>query len=165
LGPFTPENAGPFVAVDQANNVYVTGSETDTNSFNDIVTTKYGNNGKQMWAQTYRSSGVGNAVANALAVDSYGNVYVAGYDTTSGGGTEMVLIKYAPILSGKVQTNGCFLLQSTGEPGETWDIQASTNLQSWQDLGLSSADTNGNLNFLDTNASTVPARYYIATPQ
>jgi hypothetical protein len=161
----TADNSATAIVVDRAQNIYVTGFSSETNSYTNIVTLKYDNNGNQLWLQSYSSPGGGNAAPNAIAVDGNGNVYVAGYETTSAGGTEMVLIKYAPILSGSVQTNGWFLLQSTGEPGETWDMQASPNLQSWQDLGLSSADTNGNLNFLDTNAPQYNARFYQATPQ
>ena len=61
--------------------------------------------------------------------------------------------------------NGGFLLQAQGEPGEPFDIQASTNFTNWLDLGLITADTNGNLQFLDTNASLFNQRFYIAKPQ
>jgi hypothetical protein len=115
--------------------------------------------------QSYSSPGGGDAAANAIAVDALGNVYVTGYDTTAAGGTEMVTIKYSPTPSGSLQTNGNFLLQIQGEPGETFDIQATTNLQTWLDLGATNADTNGNLQFLDTNAPNYPFRFYITKPQ
>jgi len=67
-------------------------------------------------------------------VDANGNVYVAGYETVAGGGTEMVLIKYAPGPFVKKQANGSLLLQAAGSPGQTFDFRASTNLQTWQDL-------------------------------
>ena len=52
-----------------------------------------------------------------------------------------------------------------GSAGETFDFQASTNLQTWQDLGTANADTNGNVQFLDTNAPFYSYRFYLATPQ
>ena len=69
----------------------VTGYSPGTNSSNNIVTIKYDNNGNQVWLQRYTSPGNGNAAGNTIAVDNNGNVYVAGYDTTTAGGTEMVL--------------------------------------------------------------------------
>ena len=89
-------SVGTALAVDAANNCYVTGYSPGTNGYNDIVTIKYGSNGNQIWLQRYNGPGNGNAAGNAIAVDNNGNVYVAGYDTTTAGGTEMVLIKYSP---------------------------------------------------------------------
>jgi hypothetical protein len=161
----TAINAAMAAIVDKANNVYITGYSYDTNSVSEIVTIKYDNNGNQIWLQSYGSPGGGDAAANAIAVDGHGNVYVAGYDTTAAGGTEMVLIKYAPVPTVTKQANGAFLLQEQGEPGEPFDIQATTNFTTWLDLGLTTADTNGNLQFLDTNAPLFNRRFYITKPQ
>jgi hypothetical protein len=90
---------------------------------------------------------------------------VAGYETTASGGTEMVTIKYAPAASIQKQSNGSFLLQEQGEPGEAFDFQASTNLQTWLDLGSTNADTNGLVQFLDTNATNFAQRFYLSVPQ
>jgi len=149
---------------DNANNVYVTGYSPDANGTNDIVTIAYDTNGKQLWLQRY--AGVSNygAVGNAIAVDTNGNVYVAGYENVPGGGTEMVLIKYSPVTL-QHQSNGNFLLQAQGTPGEPFDIQATTNLQSWLDLGAHDANTNGLLQYLDTNAALYPWRFYLAIPR
>jgi hypothetical protein len=163
--PATTTNVGTAIALDQGNNVYVTGFSPGTNSGNDIATIKYDNNGNQVWVQRYNGSGNGDDEANAIAVDALGNVYVTGYETTTAGGTEMVLIKYAPSPSGSKQTSGAFLLQTQGEPGEAFDIQATTNFTNWLDLGTIAADTNGNLQFLDTNAPSFNRRFYITKPQ
>jgi hypothetical protein len=158
-------NAATAITVDQANNVYVTGYSPGTNSGNDIVTIKYDNNGTQIWVQRYNGPGNGDDEGNAIAVDASGNVFVTGYETTVVGGTEMVTIKYAPSPTGSKQTNGAFLLQTQGEPGEAFDIQATTNFTNWLDLGLTNADTNGHLQFLDTNAPLFNRRFYITKPQ
>ena len=47
------------------------------------------------WVQRYNGPGNGNDAGNAIAVDNHGDVYVTGYDTTAGGGTEIVTIKYS----------------------------------------------------------------------
>ena len=76
----------------------------------------------------------------------------------------MILIKYSPVTIQK-QSNGNVILHAYGSPGETFDLQASTNLQTWQDLGTIAADTNGNVLFDDTNAALFPNRFYYTVPQ
>ncbi|MGD1085409.1 MAG: SBBP repeat-containing protein, partial [Verrucomicrobiota bacterium] len=161
----TATNVATSIACDQANSVYVTGYSPGTNSSNDIVTIKYDKNGNQIWLQRYNGPGNGDDEGNAIAVDANGNVYVTGYETTAAGGTEFVTIKYAPTASIQKQTNGGFLLQEQGEPGEAFDFQASTNLQTWLDLGATNADTNGCVQFLDTNAPLFDYRFYLTLPQ
>ena len=152
------------IAIDSANNSYVTGYSTRTNSSNDIVSIKYDNNGNQIWLQRYSSPGNGNAAGNAIAVDNNRNVYVTGYDTTAAGGTEIVTIKYSPVTVQR-RADGTVILQAQGSPGESFDIQASADLLNWLDLGTSQADTNGLMQFNDTNAPNYPARFYLTSPQ
>jgi hypothetical protein len=63
------------------------------------------------------------------------------------------------------RSDGTVILQAQGEPGESFDVQASADLQSWLDLGDMTADTNGLAQFTDTNAPNYPARFYITSPQ
>jgi hypothetical protein len=74
------------VAVDSSGNVYVAGytdGDLDTNilmGYEDFFVTKYDSSGtKQYTKQLGVSGGVVDTVANGVAVDSSGNVYVAGY--------------------------------------------------------------------------------------
>ena len=101
------------IAVDSANNSYVTGYSPGTNSSNDIVTIKYDPNGNQIWLQRYNGPGSGNDAGNAIAVDNNGNVYVTGYETTAAGGTEIVTIKYSPVTLQR-RADGTVLLQAQG---------------------------------------------------
>jgi hypothetical protein len=156
--------AGMAIAVDSANNSYITGYLQGANSYNAIVTIKYDQNGNQIWLQQYASAGSTNAVGNAIAVDKNGNVYVAGCDTTSAGGTEMVLIKYSQVTL-QPQSNGSFLLQAQGAPGEDFMIEGSTDLESWLNLGTVVADSNGVAQFYDTNAPNFNSRFYQTVPQ
>ena len=70
-------------------------------------------------------------------------------------------IKYVPTTATiQREPSGAMLLQVPGAPGQTNVLKASTNLQSWADLGLVTADTNGIFQFEDTNAPLFPSRFY-----
>jgi len=97
-------------------------------------------------------------------VDNSGSICVAGYETETNGFTSMILIKYSPVTLQK-QSNGSVILHAYGAPGETFDLQASTNLQTWEDLGDVIADTNGLVQFDDTNAPLFNCRFYYTVPQ
>jgi len=148
------------IVVDRANGVYVTGYSPGASSGNDIVTIKYDQNGNQVWLQRYNGPGNGDDEGNAIAVDSNGNVYVTGYETTVAGGTEIVTIKYSPVTLQR-QSDGTIMLQAQGSPGQSFEVQASTDLQTWQDLGDVTADTNGVAQYDDTNAPNFDWRFYL----
>jgi hypothetical protein len=166
LYPNTPagSSTATAIAADQADSAYVTGYSTNAATGNDIVTIKYASNGNQVWLQRYDGPGHGNDAGNAIAVDNSDNAYVAGYETETNGFTSMILIKYSPVTLQK-QSNGNVILHAYGSPGETFDVQASTNLQSWIDLGDAIADTNGLVQFADTNAPSFNYRFYYTVPQ
>jgi CARDB/Kelch motif/Divergent InlB B-repeat domain/Beta-propeller repeat len=76
------------IVVDASGNFYVTGNGIySANS--DYVTVKYDANCNQQWASRYDGPGSPNDSANSIAVDSNGNIYVAGYS-----GTEYATVKY-----------------------------------------------------------------------
>jgi hypothetical protein len=152
------------IALDAGNNVYVAGYSAITDTNFDVATLKYDSDGNQVWLQRYDGPGHWNDAGNAIAVDNSGNVYVAGYETETNGFTSMILIKYSPVTIQK-QSDGSVVLHAYGSPGESFDLQASTNLQTWQDLGTIAADTNGVLLFDDTNAAMFPSRFYYAVPK
>lgn len=67
------------IAVDQNGNVYVTGKSGSggATSF-DYATIKYNSIGVQQWVQRYHFTGDYGDIANAIAIDNSGNVYVTG---------------------------------------------------------------------------------------
>jgi len=90
------------VAVDSSGNVYAAGKQRGTNSFTygtgvsiqssnsteeTLVLVKYNSNGTAQWARSINTGHLGTF--NAVAVDSSGNVYAAGYQSNSS-----VLVKY-----------------------------------------------------------------------
>jgi len=97
-GPGNDEDVALALAVDGSGNLYVTGySDGDfTATLNyDYATIKYAPNGDTLWVRRYNGPGNGFDVANDLAVDNSGNVYVTGpsYNGTS---QDYLTIKYAP---------------------------------------------------------------------
>jgi hypothetical protein len=73
-------------------------------------------------------------------------------------------IQYSPVTLQR-RADGTVLLEAQGWPGESFDIQASQDLINWLDLGSFQADTNGVMQFNDTNAPAFPARFYHTSPQ
>lgn len=69
---------GNDITLDNAGNVYVTGTVINAAGNNDVVTIKYNAAGTQQWVSKYHSSGTYDDYGNVVAVDASGNVYVAG---------------------------------------------------------------------------------------
>ncbi|KPK97816.1 MAG: hypothetical protein AMJ90_10250 [candidate division Zixibacteria bacterium SM23_73_2] len=80
------------IAVDDSNNVYVTGNSVGEGTERDYATIKYDPEGNELWVKRYNGLGDGYDEAYAIAVDGSGNVYVTGYSFS--GGTDYATIKY-----------------------------------------------------------------------
>jgi hypothetical protein len=59
-------------------------------------------------------------------------------------------------------THGNFQLTLSSTTNTGFEIQASTNLINWTNIGSGTTDTNGFLFFQDTNAPGFPKRFYRA---
>lgn len=66
------------MALDGFGNIYVTGTSEGSGSGRDYLTIKYSPKGKRLWARRYNGPGNKDDVANAMAVDVQGNVYITG---------------------------------------------------------------------------------------
>ncbi len=71
-------SAALALAVDFADNIYVTGESSVMNAPYEIATLKLDSNGNQLWVQRYITAAARGNAGNAIAVDNSGNVYVAG---------------------------------------------------------------------------------------
>lgn len=57
-------------------------------------------------------------------------------------------------------SGGQIRLNGTGTAGQTYNIQASQDLQTWTVVGTVTADASGSLTFTDANAANFPQRFY-----
>ena len=82
------------LAVDTEGNVYVTGRSDNENRDRDYTTLKYDTDGKLLWEARYTGEDNGNNMAEALAVDDEGNVYIAGQSQGKNGDWDYATVKY-----------------------------------------------------------------------
>jgi uncharacterized delta-60 repeat protein len=115
-GPGNSIDEARAMAVDASGNVYVTGYSTGSGTGYDYATIKYDTNGNQLWLKKYNGSGNDTDQGNAIALDSSGNIYVAGASYGAGTTFDYATIKY--------DTNGnqLWLARYNGPPGNNWDI-------------------------------------------
>jgi uncharacterized protein YfiM (DUF2279 family) len=93
-GPINGNDYASGLAVDDAGNVYVTGTTTGSGGAGDYATVKYDANGNQLWSMTYNGPGDFNDYALAIVVDKAGNAYVTGESTGLDGFYDFATIKY-----------------------------------------------------------------------
>jgi uncharacterized delta-60 repeat protein len=84
------------IAVTASGNVCVTGVSNGSGTGQDYATAQYDPNGAQNWVTRYDGPGNDSDYANAIAIDSSGNVYVTGLSPGSGTGKDYATIKYDP---------------------------------------------------------------------
>ena len=83
------------IATDNADNVYITG-QTDGSAFSgDVATLKYSADGTFQWMKKFVGSASVEDAGKELALDTSGNIYVAG-KTNTGSGLQYIAIKYNP---------------------------------------------------------------------
>jgi hypothetical protein len=58
------------------------------------------------------------------------------------------------------RSNGKMHIEFSGTSGNVWLVQASTNLQEWQTIGIAVDPGDGSFQYEDSAASTVPNRFY-----
>ncbi len=93
-GPANAADSAEAIAVDSSGNVYVTGESTGQGTRNDFATVKYSSTGQEQWVVRYDGPANGDDQANAIAIDTSGNVYVTGQSLDPNNGDDYVTIKY-----------------------------------------------------------------------
>ena len=82
------------IALDNLDNVYVTGSSAGSGTYFDYATVKYDAAGVEQWVARYDGPGNGTDIARALAIDNAGNIYVTGISGNPGYNTDYATVKY-----------------------------------------------------------------------
>ena len=106
--------AGHAIAIGVAGSVYVTGFNNGAGT-NDYVTLAYDSAGQQQWIARYDGPGQDSDIAEAIALDQSGNVYVTGFSVGSAGDYDYATIKYDS--AGQQQ----WVARYDG-PGNSWDL-------------------------------------------
>jgi len=104
-GPVNSADVPLSVAFDKLSNVYVTGYSEGNGTVSDYATLKYNLTGAEQWVIRYNGLGNGSDVANSIAVDTMGNVFITGSSFGSGTANDIVTIKYSQSLT-DVLTDG-----------------------------------------------------------
>ncbi|MEO8210093.1 MAG: SBBP repeat-containing protein [bacterium] len=122
------------VLVDNSGNVYVTGNSSVSGSGQDIVTIKYNAVGDQLWLKIYNGSDNGSDIANAMAIDAAGNVYVTG--SAGNFSLDYVTIKYNS--AGVVQFTSIY-----NGPGNSNDVPVSLALDQAGNIFITGKSSGG----------------------
>lgn len=93
-GPGNLDDVARPIAVDQSGNAYVTGYSEDPVNGLDYLTIKYDSAGQQQWVARYDGPAHDWDMAEAIAVDLSGNVYVTGESIGGAGYYGFATIKY-----------------------------------------------------------------------
>src|SRR6185503_12535163 len=57
-------------------------------------------------------------------------------------------------------SNGNVLLRQSGEPGAEYHVEITINFLTWREVGVSTANSNGYYEFLDTNGHDASLKFY-----
>ncbi len=94
-GSASTDDQAAALALDRDNNVFVTGYSGGVGFEVDFTTIKYSFSGVPLWTNSFDGASHGTDRASYIAVDPYGNVFVAGYTFVSFSGRQFATIKYA----------------------------------------------------------------------
>jgi streptogramin lyase len=106
------KSSGYAIATDESGNVFVTGQSWfyDTQQGKevfDVLTIKYSSDGSELWGTSYNGPANGNDHGRKIALDGWGNAYVAGHTESSDSDT--LVIKYSESLSPVADAGGPYL--------------------------------------------------------
>jgi hypothetical protein len=109
---------------------------------------------------TYPAKYAGDARAMAMAVQGSGDVYLTGYMPASDGAAELFLLKFSPAFKMEKLESGPLRLTYHIGPNEQLSLEATRDFSQWEHVTTARADTRGLVQFEDTNAIALPARFY-----
>jgi len=104
-GPSQGYDEARALVVDENDCIYLTGRSYGSGSSSDAATIKYDPAGNELWAARYSGPALAGDQGQALALDNWGNIYIAGVSNGGGSDYDYVTIKYNAD-NGKYDTNG-----------------------------------------------------------
>lgn len=93
-GPGNGDDQANGIMVDNAGNVFITGSSTGIGTGLDYATIKYNTLGDSLWVKRHNGTANTNDEALSLDLDISGNVFVTGACNYTGAGNDYTTIKY-----------------------------------------------------------------------
>ncbi len=93
-GPGNYVDCATDIAVDSADNVYVTGYSYGSGTSYDYATVKYDSSGVQKWIARYNGSADYFDFPTGMVLDASANIYVTGYSWNTGSLYDYVTVKY-----------------------------------------------------------------------
>jgi uncharacterized delta-60 repeat protein len=141
------------IAIDNANNAYICGFQTNTTN-KDYIAMKFDLAGGQQWQKTFNGAGNQEDVAEAIAVDNVGNVIVTGESDVNPSATEtnfnVLTIKYDA--AGTQKWNKSF-----SGPNQSDDFAADLQTNSYGEAFIGGKTNNGTV--LNVNYDFLLVRY------
>ena len=83
-----------YLAVDDANSVFVAGSATTNLNLENYSVIEYSSDGTLVWEEQYDGPGNSQDIARMMATDGQSNIYIAGVIVSPESGSDISLIKY-----------------------------------------------------------------------
>ena len=135
------QNVATGVAVDGSGNVFVTGYSDGAGSGKDFATLAFSSSGVGLWTNRFNGPGNSNDLAQAIAVDGNGNVFVTGYSTNNSTGYDYVTLAYSGsgvplwtnVYDGPASGNDYALATAVDTNGNVFVTGYSTNSSSGYD--------------------------------
>lgn len=117
-GPGSNSDNGYKIITDADGNYYLLSAGNSVNSFYDILTEKYDNDGNKIWQRSYSYSSSSNDYPTDMRFDNSGNIIVVGNSEISDFNNDIVTLKY--------DTSGNQIWQRRyGNAGNTDDVSKS----------------------------------------
>ena len=92
-GPGNNDDIPSAIELDNAGNIYVTGSSYGLNTMTDYATLKFSNSGSQIWVSRYNFANLPDGASDIL-IDGSGNIFVTGSSASSFFNTDVTTVKY-----------------------------------------------------------------------
>jgi hypothetical protein len=147
------------IAQDTSGAVYLAGGSEIADK-SEIFLLRFNNDLSQNSLTTYPSKYAGDARATAVALQGAGDVYLTGYMPSSDGSSESFVLKLTPGFKMEKLESGSLRLTYHVAPNEKLSLEATHDFSQWEHIATAQADSRGLARLEDTNAMTLPVRFY-----